>query len=91
MITYCTLPRQLRRHSESNRSPAASRNADIEGAIAAVANMPNRLPDNTTGVNVSLIVTLAARNRLPAVYTIKYHVRAGGLMSYGIVAADHYR
>jgi putative tryptophan/tyrosine transport system substrate-binding protein len=69
--------------------------ADIERAIAAIASTPNGaivvLPENTTSVNSNLIVTLAARYRLPAVYTFKYMVRAGGLMSYGIVAADHYR
>jgi putative ABC transport system substrate-binding protein len=69
--------------------------ADIERAIAAVANPPNRamvvLPENTTAANSNLIVALAARHRLPAVYTFKYMVRAGGLMSYGIAAADHYR
>ncbi len=69
--------------------------ADIERAIAAVASMPNGamvlLPDSTNNVNSDLIITLAARNRLPAVYTFKFMVRAGGLMSYGIVAADHYQ
>jgi putative ABC transport system substrate-binding protein len=69
--------------------------ADIERAIAAVASMSNGavvvLPDSTTTVNSDLIITLAARNRLPAVYTFKFMVRAGGLMSYGIVSADHYR
>ena len=69
--------------------------ADIERTIAAIASMPNStmvvLPESTTSVNSDLIITLAARNRLPAVYTFKFMVRAGGLMSYGIVAADHYR
>jgi putative ABC transport system substrate-binding protein len=69
--------------------------ADIERAIAAVASMPNGaivvLPESTTTVNSNLIITLAARHRLPAVYNFKYQVQAGGLMSYGIVAADHYR
>jgi putative ABC transport system substrate-binding protein len=69
--------------------------ADIERAIAAVASMSNSamvvLPDATTTVNSDLIITLAARNRLPAVYNFKFMVRAGGLMSYGIVSADHYR
>jgi putative ABC transport system substrate-binding protein len=69
--------------------------ADIERAIAAVASMPNGalvgLPDSTVNVNSNLIITLAARHRLPAVYNFKYQVQAGGLMSYGIVAADHYR
>ena len=69
--------------------------ADIERAIAAVASMPNGamlvLPESTTVVNTDLIITLAARYRVPAVYNFKYMVRAGGLMSYGIVPADHYR
>jgi putative tryptophan/tyrosine transport system substrate-binding protein len=69
--------------------------ANIERAIAAVASMPNGalvgLPDSTVNVNSDLIITLAARYRLPAVYNYKYQVRAGGLMSYGIVAADHFR
>jgi putative ABC transport system substrate-binding protein len=69
--------------------------ADIERAIAAVASMSNSamvvLPDATTTVNSDLIITLAARNHLPAVYNFKFMVRAGGLMSYGIVSADHYR
>jgi putative tryptophan/tyrosine transport system substrate-binding protein len=69
--------------------------ADIERAIVAFASMPNGamvvLPEATTTVNADLIITLAARNRLPAVYNFKFMVRAGGLMSYGIVSADHYR
>ena len=69
--------------------------ADIERAIAAVAAMPNSgmvvLPESTTFVNYKLIMALAARNRLPAVYNFKFMVREGALMSYGIVSADHYR
>ncbi len=69
--------------------------ADIERAIAAVASIPNSgivvLPESTTSVNHDLIISLAARNHLPAVYNFKLHVQAGGLMSYGIISADHYR
>jgi len=69
--------------------------ADIERVIAAIASTPNSamvvLPESTTTFNSDLIIALAARYRLPAVYNFKYQVRAGGLMSYGIVAADHYR
>lgn len=69
--------------------------ADIERVIAALASTPNGamvvLPDSTTGANTSHIIALAARYRVPAVYNFKYMVRAGGLMSYGIVSADHYR
>jgi putative ABC transport system substrate-binding protein len=69
--------------------------ADIERAITAIAGTPNDsmvvLPESTTTVNHALIITLAARNRLPTVYNFKFMVHAGGLMSYGIVSADHYR
>jgi len=68
---------------------------DIERVIAVIASVPNSamvvLPESTTSVNSNHIVALAARFRVPAVYSFKYIVRAGGLMSYGIVATDHYR
>ena len=68
---------------------------DIERVIAGIADKPNSalvvMPDSTTSVTSDLIIALAARHRLPAVYSFKYIVRAGGLMSYGIVATDHYR
>ena len=69
--------------------------ADIERAIMAISSMPNSgmivLLESTTFVNTKLIIALAARNRIPAVYNFKSMVREGALMSYGIVAADHYR
>jgi putative ABC transport system substrate-binding protein len=69
--------------------------ADIERAIVSVANAPNStmvvLPDSTTNVNRDLIIALAARNRLPAIYTNRFFISAGGLMSYGVVAVEQYR
>jgi putative tryptophan/tyrosine transport system substrate-binding protein len=38
-----------------------------------------------------LLVTLADRHRLPAVYVERAHVAAGGLMSYGTNFPDQYR
>jgi putative tryptophan/tyrosine transport system substrate-binding protein len=38
-----------------------------------------------------LIIALAARYRLPAVYAFRYHVDAGGLVSYGPPPSDSYR
>jgi putative tryptophan/tyrosine transport system substrate-binding protein len=38
-----------------------------------------------------LIVTLAARHRLPAVYSVRFFVTAGGLISYGPDPIDQYR
>ena len=61
--------------------------ADIERSIDAFAQVPNGglffPPDNTVEENHDLVIALAARNRLPAVYAYRFFVKAGGLMSYG--------
>ena len=38
-----------------------------------------------------LIITLAARHRLPAIYVFRNFVVDGGLLSYGLDIADQYR
>ena len=43
------------------------------------------------GVHRDLIITLAARHELPAVYPFRYFVAAGGLISYGPDSIDQYR
>jgi len=63
--------------------------ADIERALATFAHEGPKgglvvLPDSTTNAHRDLIVSLAARHRLPAVYTNGFFVTAGGLMSYGV-------
>jgi ABC-type uncharacterized transport system substrate-binding protein len=69
--------------------------ADIERLIPDFARMPNGglvvLPDETNNAHRDLIVALAARHRLPAVYTNRFFVAVGGLMSYGIDAVDMFR
>jgi ABC-type uncharacterized transport system substrate-binding protein len=69
--------------------------ADIERAIAAIAGSPNGgmvvLPDSTSSINRDLIVALAGRYHLPAVYNNRFFVDVGGLMSYGVVWVDEYR
>jgi putative ABC transport system substrate-binding protein len=69
--------------------------ADIERAIGEFVREPNGglvvLPDATTLVNRKLIVALADRHRLPAVYAFRIVVIDGGLMSYGIDIPDQYR
>ena len=67
--------------------PSPVENADdIESVIESVARNPNGglvlPPDATTIVNRDLIITLAARYRLPAVYALRDFVVAGGLMAY---------
>ena len=42
-------------------------------------------------VHRDLIITLAARHRLPAVYSFRYDVTSGGLVSYGPDTIDPFR
>jgi putative ABC transport system substrate-binding protein len=42
-------------------------------------------------VHRNLIITLAARHQLPAVYPFPYFARIGGLISYGADSIDPYR
>ena len=49
------------------------------------------LPSPLTAVHRDLIITLAARHRLPAVYPFRYFALSGGLLSYGVDNADLYR
>ena len=75
---------------------ASVRNAvEIEAAIAACAQRSNGglivLPDSLAVVNRELIIELAARYRLPAVYPFRIFSENGGLMSYGLDIPDLYR
>ena len=69
--------------------------AEIERALATFAEEPNGglivLPDATTGVHTKLIIDLAARHRLPAVYAYGAQVRLGGLAAYTNSVADDAR
>ena len=48
-------------------------------------------PDLFTATHGELIVALAAKHRLPAVYAFGYLVSAGGLMSYGTDRVEEMR
>jgi putative ABC transport system substrate-binding protein len=65
---------------------------NILDAVDAFAREPNGglvLPtDLTTIVNRDLIVALAARRRLPALYSFRSDIASGGLMSYGPDTTD---
>src|SRR5262249_11486487 len=43
-----------------------------------------------TAVHRDLMIALAAKHRLPAVYPYRYFVSGGGLMSYGPQTIDQY-
>ena len=77
-------------------SPVNVRDAgEIERAIAAFARSSNGglivTASTLAQVHRDLIITLAARHRLPAVYPNRYFVTGGGLISYGPDLVDQYR
>jgi putative ABC transport system substrate-binding protein len=66
---------------------------EVENTISGFGSMPNG------GMIVSphpitrgrLIIDLAARYRLPTIYPFGFHVRDGGLLSYGVDQVDQFR
>ena len=68
---------------------------EIERAVAAFARSTNGGLIVTTSalalLHRELIVTLAARHKLPAVYYTRSFVAGGGLISYGADQLDQYR
>jgi putative ABC transport system substrate-binding protein len=72
-----------------------NRDADeIERAVAAFAREPNGgqiVFGAFIFLHRELIITLAARHRLPTVYTERVFVTAGGLTSYGPDRVEQYR
>jgi ABC-type uncharacterized transport system substrate-binding protein len=76
-------------------NPIDMRNTgEIERAVAAFARAPNGgliVTAGGTSARRSLIITLAARHKLPAVYPFRYFVTSGGLISYGPDTIEPYR
>jgi putative ABC transport system substrate-binding protein len=77
-------------------SPIDVRDAGaIERAIVELARGPNAgliVSTNTAAaIHRDLIIALATRHRLPAVYPYRYFVSSGGLISYGPDTIDQYR
>jgi putative ABC transport system substrate-binding protein len=67
---------------------------EIERAITAFAGSPNGGLIVTEGPSLfhrTLIISLAARHRLPAVYSSRNYITSGGLISYGPDAIDQFR
>ena len=76
-------PVNVRDPSEIERDVTAFARTANGGLIVTASPLAN--------VHRGLIITLAARHKLPAVYGARYHAADGGLVSYGPDVADAYR
>ena len=69
--------------------------AEIERAVAAFARLANGglivTPSAGNAVHRELITTLAARYKLPTIYSDRLNVTEGGLISYGPDRVDEFR
>ena len=68
---------------------------DLESAVANFGQQPGGglivLPTALNAVQRNRIFSLAAGNRLPAIYAFRFYATDGGLMSYGIDTVDLFR
>src|SRR5262249_14842546 len=77
-------------------SPINIRDAgELERSVAALARSPTGCLIVTQSapamVSRDLIIAVAARHKLPAVYTLRYDVTGGGLIAYGPDVVDQFR
>jgi putative ABC transport system substrate-binding protein len=77
-------PINMRDAGEIERGVAAFARSSTSGGLIVTASEPGTR-------HRQLIITLAARHKLPAVYSNRVYVTAGGLISYGADYTDQYR
>src|SRR5262249_11114551 len=69
--------------------------AEIEAAIMALGREPGGglivMPDGFMIAHRAAIISAAARNNIPAVYSLSYTAREGGLLYYGKDQTDPWR
>jgi putative ABC transport system substrate-binding protein len=74
---------------------AVHSDAEIETAITALGREPGGglvvTSSTTLAAHRAPIITAAARNNVPAVYTASYFAREGGLLAYGPDRVDTFR
>jgi putative tryptophan/tyrosine transport system substrate-binding protein len=79
---------------EASTAPVHSKN-EIEGVIAAQARNPGGglpvMPDVFNDTNRDLIIALAARAGVPAIYPRPVFAESGGLIAYGADLAEQFR
>ena len=77
------------------RSAGVEGRQEIEQAIETAGSLPRSAlilaPSTSISAHRDLVVTLAARHRLPAIYPFTYFTDHGGLISYGTDTSDLFR
>jgi putative tryptophan/tyrosine transport system substrate-binding protein len=68
---------------------------ELNSIVAAQAREPNTglivIPETFTLAHRVELISLAARQGLPAVYRLRFFAELGGLISYGIIQIDNFR
>ena len=88
-------PIHRRVHGVELRPVNVGEASEIERTSTSFARSPNggliQTGSSLATAHRQLIVTLAARYKLPAVYSTRFFVKGGGLISYGADFIDQYR
>jgi putative ABC transport system substrate-binding protein len=78
---------------QANTAPVHAKD-EIEGVIATLAGNPGAglivMPDLFNTINRDVIIAVAARYRVPAIYFFRSFADSGGLISYGPDFAEQY-
>jgi putative ABC transport system substrate-binding protein len=94
---YYTEPFEVAAHSRGVEPVVmpVRNDAEIERAVETLSDRPDTalalMPDIFTGAKRTLIISLAARHRLPTIYPYRFMAADGGLISYGIDQIDLFR
>jgi putative ABC transport system substrate-binding protein len=96
-ITHPLLEAAARRHAVELISTPVRNDSDIDRAISGLGDSPTKglviagEPFFGTRHNLDFIVSLTTRYRVPTVYSFRFFVEAGGLISYGNDLIEQYR
>jgi putative tryptophan/tyrosine transport system substrate-binding protein len=92
---YSAVEAAVRQHRVTVKLAGIRGDKDIEAAMATLAQEPGGglivPPDGFLTHYRQLIVDLAARDRLPAIYGQASYAERGGLVSYGVKMPEQYR
>jgi putative tryptophan/tyrosine transport system substrate-binding protein len=87
-LRSCARAKHLRRHWNDRWRAPVRNDSDLERVLNEFAQEANGglivTPSPLTATRRAVIVDLAARLHLPAIYSFRFYAESGGLVSYGI-------